>query len=108
MPFTANTAWHRVQRMSASDNPALVDGEDNDMEGVDEGNEGRPLFFAPQARQVKDSRQQQFLRNEHATQTQQRVHEEVFEWVPRPNEYEVINAQLRAAFLARAELDKGH
>lgn len=108
MPFTANTAWHHVQKSSGSDSQALIDDEDNDMEGVDEGNGGRILFSAPEAQQAMDSQQQQFLRNEHAPQAQQQGHEEVFDRALRPNVYEDINAQLRAAFLARAELEKGH
>ncbi|CAO3573520.1 unnamed protein product [Mortierella alpina] len=108
IPFTASTAWHQAQRSSASNSQVLVDDEDNDMEGIDEGHDGRALFCGPhQDQQLTEP--QQFLRDERTPHARQQVYGgEVTSRGLGPNVYEDINAQLRAAFLARAELEKGH
>ncbi|KAF9570729.1 hypothetical protein EC968_001460 [Mortierella alpina] len=108
MPYTASTAWHQAQRSLASDSQVVADDEDNDMEGVDEGNDGRTLFSASQNQQFMNSRPKQYLRGEYTSPTRQQVYGDVVNGGLAPNAYEDINAQLRAAFLARAELERGH
>ncbi|KAF8941310.1 hypothetical protein BGZ58_000051 [Dissophora ornata] len=111
--FTANTAWHQAQRVLQVERQAMdVDDEMADV-GVSAGINSSFAGFGmggiqglQQAPYATEGQQQLQYQPEPLSQRHSQEQQQQQQQQTAHNEYQDINAQLRAAFLARPEMDK--
>ncbi|KAK3843538.1 MAG: hypothetical protein J3R72DRAFT_440253 [Linnemannia gamsii] len=114
--IATNNAWYQSQQKSALSSTRMMD-EDDEMADVNETQSFSPSFPTngfrfPQEMNGSSVTQQGYVLNQHLAnqQQQQQQHSlqqnQAGQTAEEQNLYHTINSQLRAAFLARSEMDK--